>query len=541
MSYKPRPLNNLTLLLCLLALLKLILPFFIQNAAYEPHRDEFLYLAEGKHLAWGFMEVPPLLSLFAWLTQAMGGGFFWIKLWPSLFGALTYLFIGRMILSFGGKWFALVLAFLPFIFGVYLRMHYLFQPNFLEIFFWTQMAYGLVRYAQTKKVRGLYIAGIGLGLGMMSKYSVSFFAASLLLGLLLTKERKVLLNKHFYYAMLTGFVIFLPNLIWQYAHGFPVVYHMKELERGQLQYISPASFLIDQLLLNLPSVFIWLSGLYWVSFARAGKPYRFIGWAYAFVIIILLVGHGKNYYAMGAYPILLGFGALSLERWATGRVQVMRYVMVAFSLFIGYTFVTLSLPFLAPEKLAGYYARTSVARKSGSLRWEDLQDHPLPQDFADMLSWKEMTQKVAKAYDSLDSTEKSQTLLFCDNYGEAGALNYYGPQYHLPPAYSDNASFLYWLPDDFSKKNVFLLVTDDREEMQHAFIHQFASAELIDSITNPYAREYGSLIILFKGPSPIFRRAFQEKIDKDRRKTTASGATGAPAPPNPLEEGGSLH
>jgi hypothetical protein len=119
-------------------------------------------------------------------------------------------------------------------------------------------------------------------------------------------------------------------------------------------------------------------------------------------------------------------------------------------------------------------------------------------------------------------------------------VNYYGPKYRLPTAYSDNASFLYWMPRDFDTFDVLLLVTDDRAEMQHAFIHQFASAAVVDSITNPYAREYGSLIILLKGPSPLFRKAFRDKIDNERYKTTAGGAV-AGSPPNALEEGGSLH
>jgi hypothetical protein len=157
-----------------------------------------------------------------------------------------------------------------------------------------------------------------------------------------------------------------------------------------------------------------------------------------------------------------------------------------------------------------------------------------------MLSWEEMTRKVSMAYESLDSTEKAHTLLFCDNYGEAGAVNYYGPKYHLPPAYSDNASFLYWMPRDYDRFDVLLLVTDDKQEMQHRFIKEFKAVRLADSITNPYAREDGSLIILMKGPSDAFRKAFRNKIDRNKLKTTAQGAVQT-MKPNPLEEGGAMH
>lgn len=126
-----------------LAFLKFIIPFFLQNNIYQPHRDEFLYLAEAHHMAWGYMEIPPLLSVFAWISNFFGSGIFWIKFWPSLFGAFTFLIAGKIIISLGGKTLALILGFLPFIFGAYLRVHFLFQPNFLEIFFWTLIAYNI--------------------------------------------------------------------------------------------------------------------------------------------------------------------------------------------------------------------------------------------------------------------------------------------------------------------------------------------------------------------------------------------------------------
>lgn len=556
-------------LLYFLVLLKFVLPFLIQNGTYEPHRDEFLYLAEARHMAWGYMEVPPLLSVFAWLTNAFGGGLFWIKFWPSLMGALTYLLVGRLILSLGGKWFALVLGFLPFIFGAYLRVNYLFQPNCLDIFFWTLMAYGLVRYVQSERPGNggsegpngpeatngpgrpgwLYLAGIAMGLGMMSKYSMLFFAVSLGGGLLLTPQRRVLSSRHFWFAMGVGLLLFLPNGLWQWRHGFPIVYHMNELKRTQLQYVGPSAFLSDQLLLNLPCLFVWLSGLYAVGFTGTGKPYRFIGWAFVIVIILLTGAHGKGYYALGAYPVLFAFGAAGLERWTamnpdrragatagdpaarrrlTGRLTL-RCLMIAVSGSLGYVFVTIALPFLPPPQLAAYYARTSVARNSGALHWEDLRDHPLPQDFADMLGWQEMTSKTAKVYQRLDSAEKCHTMIFCDNYGQAGALSYYGPRYHLPQIYSTEASFLYWIPDSVERLDnieVFILVTNDENEMSYPFLDEFKSVELADSVTNPYARERRDLIILFKGPSDKFRQEFQQKVWHYKARSTAKGTNG---------------
>ncbi len=505
-------------LIFFLALIKLALPFLLQSSAYEPHRDEFLYLAEGQHMAWGYMEVPPLLSVFAWLVNICGGGMFWIKFWPSLFGALTFLIVAKTILSLGGKWFAIVLGFLPFITGSYLRVHFLFQPNFLEIFFWTVIAWSIISFVQTQQNKWLYVFGVSVGLGMLSKYSVAFFVLSILLGVLLTAQRKIFVNKHFWIGALLAFIIFLPNLLWQYNHHFPVVYHMKELQETQLQYVSPMSFIIDQLLMNLPALFIWMAGLYFTGFSGKTNQYRFIALAYVFVIVLLLLGHGKNYYALGVYPILCAFGAYHIEQSTITRFKFWRYAVVVFAVALGYLFVPIALPIYEPAKLVAFYKKKRTER-TGALKWEDQKNHPLPQDFADMLAWEEMAKKMAVAYNTLDSNEKKTAILFCDNYGQAGAVNYYGRKYNLPQAYSDNASFLYWMPEKYDFDNLVLL-TDDENEMQHPFIKNFKSATLSDSITSAYAREKGDLIIVLKGPDSTFKKFFIEKLEKKKKKTT---------------------
>jgi len=501
-------------LLYLLALLKFALPFFIQSSYYEPHRDELLYLAEGQHMAWGFMEIPPLLSVFAWLTHLFGNGFFWIKFWPSLFGALNYIVTGKIILSLGGKYYALFLAFLPFIFSGYLRVHYLFQPNFLEIFFWSMIAYGIIRYIQTKKNYWLYVTGISAGLGMMSKYSVLFFIVSAIAGLLLTPQRKIFANKHLYFAAIIGFLIFLPNVVWQYNRNFAVLHHMQELQRTQLQYVNPINFIVDQFLMFLPCVFVWVAGLWFAAFSPNGKKFRFIAWAYIFVVGALLYLHGKSYYALGIYPTLIAFGAYQLECATAKRFNLLRYVMGLLPFIATRVMIPIVLPVFKPEKLAAFYTKTPAA-KTGALRWEDQENHPLPQDFSDMLGWEEMAQKVSAAYNMLSPTEKQHTIIFCDNYGQAGAVAFYAKKYGIPQPYSTNASFLYWMPDSIHVEN-FILLTDDSTDMQKPFVKQFAYAKLTDSITTPYARERGDLVILLKGADANFNQFFKEKIETAR-------------------------
>ena len=268
--------------------------------------------------------------------------------------------------------------------------------------------------------------------------------------------------------------------------------------------------------MNLPCVFIWVTGLCWISFTGKTNQYRFLGWAYVSVIVLLLVAHGKNYYTLGVYPVLFAFGAYQLEQLTALRFKHLRYVFIAVPAALGYLFIPIALPIYGPAKLAAFYEKRDT-KKFGVLKWEDQKDHPLPQDFADMLGWEEMSKKMATAYNTLDSTEKKHTILFCDNYGQAGAVNYYAHKYQIPEAYSDNASFLNWIPDTLSFDNIVLL-TDDHQEMQHAFIKNFASAILTDSVTNSYAREKGSLVIILKKGDDQFKKFFLEKMEKDKAK-----------------------
>ena len=505
-------------LLYFLALVKFITPFLLQNGIYEPHRDEMLYMAEGTHLAWGFMEVPPLLSLLAWTTHFFGNSMFWLKFWPSLFGALTMTLSGKLALSLGGRSFSIFMVFLSFIFSGFLRMQFLFQPNFLELFFWTSIVYCLIRFIQTKQIKWFYILGICCGLGMQSKYSVLFYIVSLILGLLLTNQRNIFRNKHFYFAVLIAVLIFLPNIIWQYKQHFPVAFHMNKLQETQLQYISPTSFLIDQLIMNFPVVFIWLSGLFALLFVSSLKDFRFVGFAYLIVISVFLLLHGKNYYAMGAYPVLLAFGSYHLEIITSYRYKFVRVILIIIPLVLSYFLVPIELPIMEPAKLAAFYEKKNI-KKMGVLNWEDGEAHPLPQDFADMLGWEEMARKSAKAYHSLNDEEKKNTLLFCDNYGEAGALNYYAKKYKLPETYSNNASFLYWMPDSLDFNNI-VLVTDDIHEMEHDFLKNFKEVVLFDSVTTPYARERGSLILLLKGMNAKMQQEFKLKIIQSKKETS---------------------
>jgi 4-amino-4-deoxy-L-arabinose transferase-like glycosyltransferase len=501
----------------ILSVIKFLLPFVLQHPLYQPHRDELLYLEEGNHLAWGFMEIPPLLGLLAKATQMMGAGFFWIKFWPSLFGAINVFVVCLMTKEMGGKAFAQIIAALAIITGVYMRVHFLFQPNFLEIFFWSLSSYFLIRFINTKDNKFLYFLFISLALGWLSKYSVAFLIAGFLVGVLLTPNRVLFINKHAYFAAVLALIIIAPNLAWQYYHKWPVIHHMRELRETQLQYISPSDFLKDQLLMHLPTFFVWIGGLVWLIFSKTAKPYRMLAWAYLTVIVLLMLSSGKSYYSIGAYPMLFAAGGVWLQQITSPSKLWIRYAAVAVILILSILMIPLALPVWKPEKLAAYYTQSGID-KTGFLKWEDLQNHPIPQDFADMLGWKELGEKVSKIYTSLPDTVKDKTLIYCRNYGLAGAVTLYGKG--LPQVTSDNASFLFWMPDKYNIKHL-LFVGGRIPSKDDAVFQQFEKVTVLDSMTSPFARERGAKIILYENGNEKVNRMIEagikEKKDEFKR------------------------
>src|SRR4028118_864982 len=136
--------NKTLLVMLLLAIVKFILPFFLQHPVYELHRDEYLYYQQGQHLDFGYLENPPLTGCMASLSSLLGGSVFWIKFWPSLFGAATLLVTSGIVRELGGHLFAQIVAATGILFTAYLRVHFLFQATSLDIFFWTLSAYFLL-------------------------------------------------------------------------------------------------------------------------------------------------------------------------------------------------------------------------------------------------------------------------------------------------------------------------------------------------------------------------------------------------------------
>jgi hypothetical protein len=468
-------------------------------------RDELLHLALGDHLDWGYKEVPPFIALLAKIsTTIFGDSVFATRIFSTLFSGLIIWFTGQIAVELGGRKFAITLACLALIFSpAFAASGYLFQPVVFDQLWWVLTVYLLIKYINTLLPKYLYLLGAVIGVGLLTKYTMAFFAIALILGLLLTKQRRILWNKHILGAALIAFLIFLPNLIWQFQHHLPVVTHMKTLRSQQLDYIKPSDFIKQQLVVNGIALFVWLVGFGFLLFSSRLRKFQFLAFAYILAFIFLLEMSGKNYYLFGAYPMLFATGGYGFERWLKTRVYVLRTTIILLFTLPNLLLFPLVLPFLSLDQTltAFRFANKNLPFLNFASTWEDHKIHPLTQDYGDMFGWDEMTVKVAKAYQSLTPEQQKNTQIFADNYGEAGAIHHFGKQYNLPEVVSLNSSFTLWAPNDLNAH--YIIYVDDQDGGNiKTFASYLESYTKIGEVESPYAREKGTGIFLLINSKP---------------------------------------
>ncbi len=487
--------------------LKFLLQFLLLNPEYDLQRDEYLHLDQANHLAWGFQSMPPFTSWTSYIIQIVGNSIFWIKFFPALYGALTIYVVWKAIETLDGNLFALLLGATCMLFSVLLRLNLLYQPNSFDVLIWTTLYFVLLKYTKTKNMKWLFIGAILFAIGFLNKYNVIFLLLGLIPALLLSEQRRIFLQSKFYVAILLGLLIILPNLFWQYSNNFPVFHHLKELAETQLVNVNRIDFLKSQLLICIGSLFVIFSALYALLFYKPFKPYRFFFWSMLFTLAVFMYFKAKDYYAIGIYPIYIAFGSVYLgELLQNGWKKHLKPVAVALPILLFIPIYNVAFPNKNPEYISH---NSEKYKKFGLLRWEDGKDHQIPQDFADMLGWKELAFKVDSVYAKLP--KNSNTLVLCDNYGQAGAINYYTKQ--KIRAVSFNADYINWF--DLTKKYDNLIRVKEQGSRDTEFQQTspfFQKAKQAASVTNKYAREFGTTLFVFTAAKVDIRERIKKEI-----------------------------
>ncbi len=494
-----------------LVAVKLII-HFLTSTTYELHRDEMLYFTMGDHLGFGYVSTPPMIGFLAFLTRILFGySEFGIKLFPALAGAASIFLIALFIKELGGKNLALAIAGTGFITaGAFLRSNSLFQPVSFNQFFWLLFALLVLRMVNTSQPKLWIWIGVVLGLAFLNKYSIVFFALAMLIALLISQYRKILFSKYFLLGLMTGFIIIFPNLLWQHFHHWPIVTHMTELQRYQLSNNSLPGFFLDQFLNCLSSAVVWIAGLFMILFLPQEKKYRFIAYAFLLVMIIIVAGRGKSYYTLGAYTMLYAAGGYAMEKYFTKKLSFINYTVIILSIAGSLFALPLELPYASFETV-----RKLCDPETGMVpqRWEDGEIHPIPQDYADMTGWKELTAIVVDAYDRLEDYQKERCTIYAENYGQAGAISFYGHRHGLPEPVSFHDSYLLWAPDSISNGQL-IYINDDVGDTGELF----NECTEIGRVNNEYFRENGIMVLLCTNPKEGWREFYATRVRELKSK-----------------------
>jgi dolichyl-phosphate-mannose-protein mannosyltransferase len=480
-----------------IALAKLLFHIYFNNR-YGYFRDEFDYMSCGDHLAWGYVDQPPLIPFLIHINRAiLGDSLRSIRFIPALASSLLVVQTAVLAREFGGRRYALLLSAITAVIAPqYLSNGSLLGTNCLEPNLWMGCAYFVILAIKRNDPRYWVWFGVVAGIGMEEKYSIAVFGFGIVVGLLSTEQRRVFLNPWIWLGGLAAFLIFLPNLLWNIHYHWPFVELMHNIKAEGRDVVLPLPqyFLQQTLLVHPVTALIWLRGLFALLFSARLKPYRVLGWCYLVCFTTFFVLHGKNYYLGPVYPMLLAAGAVVIESFlipekdAGSRRGWMKPALATFILVVllaaGAHASPQVVPVLPIDRFITYLK---------SLPFKPpVTEHSharilLPQWYADQFGWEEIVAETAIAWNKLTPEERQDENcgIFAQDYGQAGAIDFLGRRYGLPASLSGHQTWYLWGPRGYSG-NCMIVLDDSREKLEQLWDHVEYVGQSAD---NPYALE----------------------------------------------------
>ena len=435
---------------------------------YGYFRDELYYLANGDHLGFGYVEHPPLIGLIAWAVKSsIGTSVFAVRLLPALAAGATVWLAGVLARELGGGRFAQALSCIVTLAApCYVGLFGVFTMNAFDVLFWAVCFVILARIFRTDDQRLWIVFGLAAGVGLENKISVLFLGFGLVAGLLLTRHRQMLTRGWVYLGGAIAASIFLPHVLWQWANGWPVLEFIRNATANKNVSFTPLAFLAQQVLQTGPlSVPVWLAGLGFLLLSPGPARFRPLGWTYLAVLAVMLVTNAKPYYLAPAYTVLFAAGGVAWERAAArwGGV-LLRGVLVSLVAIGGIVAAPMAKGMLSEEGFLRYQAMIGV---QGAAEERHAMGR-LPQFYADMHGWPELASTLGTIYRSLPETDRTRACIFARNYGEAGALELFGPQEGLPTVVSGHNSYYLWGPRGCTGE-VLIVIGDNRSRLEQLF------------------------------------------------------------------------
>jgi Dolichyl-phosphate-mannose-protein mannosyltransferase len=467
------------------------------NNRYGYFRDEFDYIACGNHLAWGYVDQPPVMPFLVRICRAvLGDSLRSIRFIPALASALLIVQTAVLARELSGKRFALLLSAVAVLVAPqYLSNGSLLTTNCLEPNLWMGCAYFAIVAIKRSQPRYWLWFGVIAGVGLEEKYTIALFGFGIVVGLVLTEHRRVFLSKWIWLGGAAAILIFLPNLLWNMHYHWPFLQLMHNIRAEHRDVVlGPGEYFLQQTILIHPlAAPIWIAGLGALFFSARLKQYRFLGWTYVVCYAVLFVLHGKNYYLAPAYPMLLAAGAVVIESALDRPIGAwLKPAIVTILVAAGAHLAPVTVPIFSPDHFLAYVKRLPFKLPVMEYQHERAV---LPQWYADQFGWNEIVAEIAQAWNQVAPAERPDCAVFAQDYGQAGAIDFLGRSYGLPAALSGHQTYFLWGPRGYSG-NCMIVLDDRSDRLAQFFEHvQYVGT----SADNPYALEKRIDVFICRG------------------------------------------
>ena len=485
-----------------LALAKLVFHIYFNNR-YGYFRDEFNYMSCGDHLQWGYVDQPPLIPFLVHISRALlGDSLRAIRFIPALASSLLLVQTAAIARELGGRRYARLISTICAVIALmYLSNGSLLGTNVLEPNLWMGCAYFAILAINRKDPHYWLWFGIVAGLGMEEKYTIALFGLGIVIGLLLTEQRRAFLNKWIWLGGVAAFLIFLPNLFWNLHYDWPFLRLIHAIRaEGRDVVLGPLDYFLQQTFLVQPfTAPIWLAGLCALLFSVPLKPYQALGWCYLVCYAVLFALHGKNYYLAPIYPVLMAAGAVAIKSAINGpessprSLQWLKPGIAGVLLASGVYFAPVVIPVFSPDRFLAYVKYLPM--KPPAMEHAHTRA-ALPQWYSDQFGWKEIADEAVVAWNRIPVEERKDCGIFAQDYGQAGAIDFFDRKLGLPPALSGDRTYWLWGAHGYSG-NCMIVLNDRKEVLERYWEH----ADFVGtSAPNPYALEQQIDVYICRGP-----------------------------------------
>lgn len=461
--------------------------------------DELYFIACSRHLAWGYVDQPPLVAVAAWMSAPTGYNLIALRIFPALMAALAVWVASRIARELGGGRFAQTLAALAtMMVPAYLLLGNMLVTTSFEPLSWSLLIYFVIRLVRSDDPRYWLAIAAAFTFGMYSKYSMLLLAAAVGVGLLLTPQRRVFASRWFAIAVALSFIAILPNAAWQWSHGWPFLgvlhgdyTHRHPFQTGlMLEYknmlANTVAFVAEQFLYTNPFIaIVWLIGLGALMLRSSLRDMRWLPIAYVLLIVVAILTEAKGYYIVAIYASLVAVGSVVVERWL--RARAMQTATVVALLACTIPAAPLSIPILPIKTFIAYSQLLHLTGQNGT---QPKLVQPL---YAEEFGWDEFTKRVADVYHSLPPAQRARTGIFADTYGDAGALALFGPRYGLPAIIGSQNNFYLWGPHGYDGRSLLVIGATEQDTVRK----YFRKMTLLTTIDNPYKW-------VVQGPDPVY-------------------------------------